>query len=71
MAYRPNVESAKFLVNEIMPIVWSKYPDAILCLAGATPTPQVRSLASEKVIVTGWSMTLRRYIEMQKSLWLR
>ncbi|MCO4805629.1 glycosyltransferase [Salibacteraceae bacterium] len=54
MAYRPNVESAKFLVNEIMPIVWSKYPDAILCLAGATPTPQVRSLASEKVIVTGW-----------------
>jgi polysaccharide biosynthesis protein PslH len=54
MAYRPNVESAKFLVNEIMPIVWSKFPNAILCLAGATPSPQVRSLASEQVIVTGW-----------------
>ncbi len=54
MSYRPNVESAKWLVNEIMPIVWRGNPDVIICLCGANPSNQVRSLASKKVQVTGW-----------------
>jgi sugar transferase (PEP-CTERM/EpsH1 system associated) len=54
MSYRPNVESAKWLVNEIMPMVWRENPNAIVCLCGANPSNQVKSLASKKVHVTGW-----------------
>lgn len=54
MSYRPNVESAKFLVNDIMPLVWLNHPSAVVCLAGANPSNQVLNLKSERVIVTGW-----------------
>jgi len=54
MNYRPNVESAKFLVREVMPLVWEKHPQAKVCLAGATPAKAVQSLQSERVTVTGW-----------------
>ncbi len=54
MNYRPNVESARYLVNEIMPIVWAKHPGLKVCLAGANPAPAIRALASSKVEVTGW-----------------
>jgi polysaccharide biosynthesis protein PslH len=54
MSYRPNVESARFLVSEILPIVWKTHPNTKLCLAGASPSAVIRSLESEKVIVTGW-----------------
>lgn len=54
MSYRPNVESAKFLVNKVMPLIWQKYPNACVCLAGANPSNAVKSLSSDKVEVTGW-----------------
>lgn len=54
MMYRPNVESARYLVNEIMPIVWKQLPELKVTLAGATPSPQIKALASDKVEVTGW-----------------
>lgn len=54
MSYRPNVESAKFLVNEIMPLVREKLPNTKVTLAGANPAQSVVALKSEKVEVTGW-----------------
>lgn len=54
MAYPPNIESAKFLVQEIMPLVWQKRPETRLLISGATPVPAVQALASEKVIIGGW-----------------
>ena len=54
MSYRPNVESAKFLVNEIMPLVWRVLPSTKVTLAGANPAQSVIALKSEKVEVTGW-----------------
>jgi polysaccharide biosynthesis protein PslH len=54
MSYRPNVESARFLVNDVMPIVWQTHPNAQVTLAGATPSPAVSQLKSKRVEVTGW-----------------
>lgn len=54
MSYAPNVDSAIFLVKEIMPLVWKKYPDAKLTLVGAKPSRSVLQLRSNKVNVTGW-----------------
>ena len=53
MQYKPNVDAALFLVNDIMPIVWKTFPNATLLIAGATPTATVRRLASDKVTVSG------------------
>lgn len=54
MAYAPNINAVEFLAKEILPIVWNTLPDVNLCIAGATPSPKVKSFASEKIIVTGW-----------------
>lgn len=54
MMYRPNVESARYLVKEIMPLVWEKRPELKVTLAGANPAAQIKALASNRVEVTGW-----------------
>ncbi|NQV53729.1 MAG: glycosyltransferase [Flavobacteriales bacterium] len=54
MSYRPNVESARFLAIEVMPLVWKRYPDLQLTLAGANPSSAVQALKGKKVEVTGW-----------------
>lgn len=56
MAYPPNVDAAQRLVREIAPAVTA--PIAIT-IAGATPTPAVRALASDRVEVTGWVDDIR------------
>ncbi|MDR0971815.1 MAG: glycosyltransferase [Bacteroidales bacterium] len=61
MNYSPNVIAANYLVKEIMPKVWEKYPKTNLVLAGANPTASVKSLASDKVIVTGWVDDMKDY----------
>ena len=53
MAYAPNVDAARYLVNDVMPLVWAKIPSATLLLAGADPKPSVRALASKRVTVSG------------------
>lgn len=53
MAYAPNVDAARYLVNEVMPLVWKEFPDATVLLAGADPKHAVRALASDKVTVSG------------------
>jgi glycosyltransferase involved in cell wall biosynthesis len=53
------VNAAKFLVHDIMPIVWASIPDAKLLIAGATPDKSVKDLASGKVSVSGWLDDIR------------
>lgn len=61
MSYAPNVLACKFLVKEIMPLVWAKYPKTSLVLAGSDPVKEVRALASKNVEVTGWVEDMREY----------
>lgn len=59
MGYPPNVNGAEYLVHNIMPLVWKEKPATKLIIAGATPSPRVKSLASERVWVTGWVDDMR------------
>jgi sugar transferase (PEP-CTERM/EpsH1 system associated) len=54
MNYPPNVESAEFLVDKIMPYVWSKMPQVRVLISGASPTARVKDLETDHVIVSGW-----------------
>ncbi len=57
MSYHANVTAAQFLVQAVMPIVWSSCPTARVVLAGADPSPEVRALGAanpDRVVVTGF-----------------
>lgn len=53
-AHKPNVDAAKWLVEEIMPKVWSVIPDIAVTLLGSNPSPEVLALKSERVKVPGF-----------------
>jgi glycosyltransferase involved in cell wall biosynthesis/GT2 family glycosyltransferase len=61
--HRPNVDAALFIVNGIMPLVWAKWPQTRIILAGYGPPPEVRDLANERVIVTGQVPSLAPYYD--------
>ena len=53
LSYAPNIDAARYLVDEVMPLVWQKRPDANLLIAGSAPKSSVRSLASDRVCIKG------------------
>jgi sugar transferase (PEP-CTERM/EpsH1 system associated) len=59
MGYPPNINAAKYLAEQIMPLVHKKLPATRLTLAGATPHPDVQALKNEKIAVTGWMDDIR------------
>jgi len=59
MNYPPNIESADYIVHEILPHVRKKIPDVKLLIAGATPSARVKALESENVHVSGWVDDIR------------
>ena len=59
MSYPPNVNAVEYLANEILPIVWKTLPEVKMYIAGATPDPKVKKVASNKIIVSGWLDDIR------------
>jgi glycosyltransferase involved in cell wall biosynthesis len=59
MAYAPNVNAVEYLANHILPLVWKKLPETKLYIAGATPDPRVKKVASDKIIISGWIDDMR------------
>ena len=51
MGYKPNIVAALFLLKEIMPLVWTKSPEATVCIAGINPPESVRRLAGKHVTI--------------------
>lgn len=60
MGYFPNVRAARYLVEEVMPLVWARRPGTTVLLAGARPTAEVRALGRlPQVTVSGWVADIR------------
>jgi len=59
MGYPPNINSAEFLVNEILPEVLPYKPDLRLLIAGANPHLRVMVLKSAHTEVSGWVPDMR------------
>lgn len=53
-AHGPNVDAARWLVEDILPLVWATHPTLHVSLVGSNPTPEVRALAGDRVEVTGF-----------------
>ncbi len=56
MGYLPNVESAQYLVKNILPVLDSK---STVQICGKSPSNKVRSLAAQNVEITGWVDDIR------------
>ena len=55
MSYAPNVDTAIFLANEILPVINKTHPNIKLLISGTNPLPKVLELAKDKnITVSGW-----------------
>jgi glycosyltransferase involved in cell wall biosynthesis len=59
LGYQPNVESAKFLMESILPVLRSRGRNLRVCLAGARPAGSILKYQSEWVQVTGFVEDIR------------
>lgn len=66
MGYHPNVQSARYLMEEMAPIMSGAGLKVRICLAGARPAPVVRSYAGPEVVVTGFVDDIRTWVMRSK-----
>jgi polysaccharide biosynthesis protein PslH len=59
MGYAPNIDAARFIAEDIFPLVKKKIPEVKLLIAGATPHAKVQALQSPSITVTGWVSDIR------------
>ncbi|MFN7115947.1 MAG: glycosyltransferase [Saprospiraceae bacterium] len=59
MGYHPNVEAAKYLVKNVLPLLQQQLPNVTVLIAGARPTPEVKNLAGANVHISGWLDDIR------------
>ncbi len=59
MQYQPNVTSAIYIAQKIMPLVWKTHPEATLLISGTSPTQEVKNLANHQIVVSGWMDDIR------------
>jgi len=59
--HTPNVDAAKTLINDVMPLVWKEMPDVRVTLAGSHPTEEIFALSSSRVVVPGFVPNLGPY----------
>lgn len=59
MGYAPNINAVEYLANDILPKVWEKLPNVKMYIAGASPDPRVKRVASNNIIVSGWLDDIR------------
>ncbi len=53
-SHAPNVDAARYFVQEVLPLLRKDIPDVQLILAGSNPTNAVRELAGPAIHVTGY-----------------
>ena len=64
MDYFPNADGTRFLVNDVMPLVWAHVPATRVFLVGRDPGPEVRRLGADaRVTVTGAVPDVRPYLD--------
>ncbi|MEE8402457.1 MAG: glycosyltransferase family 4 protein, partial [Candidatus Hydrothermarchaeaceae archaeon] len=62
-SHLPNVDAVKWFVEEIFPVIKREIPDAKFYVVGVDPPPEIQSLGSDDVIVTGYVKDLVPYFE--------
>lgn len=62
MDYWPNVDAVSWFVSEVLPQIRRKHPDVTFYIVGSRPSPEVRALEGDGVVVTGRVEDVRPYL---------
>jgi polysaccharide biosynthesis protein PslH len=64
MDWLPNIDGARFFVNEVLPLIRSRRPACTLVLAGRSPVPEIRAFADKDPLihVTGSVPDIRPFL---------
>jgi sugar transferase (PEP-CTERM/EpsH1 system associated) len=62
MDYFPNIDAVLWFCSTIFSKIVAQEPDVLFYIVGSNPGPQIKSLASDNVIVTGFVDDIRPYI---------
>ena len=62
MSFYPNVDAAEYFCKEILPLIHMARPGVKLFLVGKDPSPRVRALAADRIVVTGFVDDVRPYL---------
>ena len=62
MNYMPNNQGVLHFLDNILPLIQQKVPDAKIYIVGDKPSGAVLERASENIIITGWVDDVRSYI---------
>src|SRR5258708_4905705 len=62
-SHTPNVDGVLYFCREILPIVLRRLPEITFWVVGNVPPPEIVALASENVVVTGYTRHLAPYLE--------
>jgi len=66
MDYHANVSGVIHFIQNILPLIWRKYPEVRLYIVGKNPPESVRGLENERIIVTGMVKDVRTYLQKAK-----
>jgi GT2 family glycosyltransferase/glycosyltransferase involved in cell wall biosynthesis len=59
----PNVDAVKFFIKEVLPLVWKSKPNFEFHVVGSKMPPEIRKLASKRVITHGFVENLKPLLE--------
>jgi glycosyltransferase involved in cell wall biosynthesis len=62
MSYAPNADSMIYFIDEILPLIRTVVPDAMLYAVGSGPPKELLRRASPNVVVTGFVDDVRPYV---------
>jgi GT2 family glycosyltransferase len=61
--HTPNENGVLWFVKKIFPLIRQQLPDAKVYIVGNNPTPKIKALHSNSIIVTGWVPEVKPYLE--------
>ncbi len=64
--HTPNVDAMLYFCREIFPAVKKAIPGIKLWIVGSNPTDEVKALAGDSVVVTGWVKETKPYLDQSR-----
>jgi|GEM_PF-1682533 len=59
----PNEDGVLYFAEDIFPLIKREVPDVKFFIVGNNPTPKIKALSSDDIIVTGWVPEVKPYYE--------
>lgn len=66
MQFVPNIQAALYLIKKVLPLIIWDFPSIKICIAGVDPVSEIKALACNNVVVTGFVDDLGEIMSQSK-----